>query len=166
MKNKQVIIMVGLPGSGKSTYVKDVLLNTGLNYTVCSSDDIIDAKATELNITNTEAFELCSRKETERAFKEKIWAAIDAGDNIIIDRTNLTEKGRSKMISYFNQRKATNYKKIAIVFDMTDLNMIYKRCEDRFKSTGKYISVATFSGMISRYDEVKINEFDEIINIK
>lgn len=165
VKSKELIIMVGLPGSGKTTYINNVLLKSGKKYTICSTDDLIEAKAKELSIGYEEAFKLYSNKETERAFKEMIWSAIDNGDNIIIDRTNLTLKGRAKMISYFDQRKANDYIKKAVLFDMGDINKIRAQCRQRELLTGKHISDVNFVSMILRYEPPTMNEFDEIIII-
>ena len=165
IKDREVILMVGLPGSGKSTYVNDVLMLNGKKYTICSTDDIIKAKAIEMNIGYEDCFKISSMNQTERLFKEKIWAAIDARENIIIDRTNLTLKGRAKMLSYFDQRKAFDYNRIAVLFDVTDLVKLKERCAQREASTGKIISIKVFDDMVLRYVEPTLDEFDEIIKI-
>lgn len=165
VNSKEVIILIGVPGSGKTTYLKNVLLPKKIDYVVCSTDDLIEEKAAAVGLEYEAGYRQFSMKETEREFKEKIWAAIEDGKNVILDRTNLMLKGRNKMLSYFDMKRPREYKKTAILFDFTDVNKIRVRLQQRFEETGKYISENTLQQMLRQYQEPTTTEFHEIIKL-
>ena len=96
MEQKYCHIMIGLPGSGKSTWIKENVFDK--NTRIISSDNIIESIAKKQGLTYNEAFS----DNIEEATKQ-FWAEIDeatlSGVNIIIDRTNLTVASRRKIIS-------------------------------------------------------------------
>lgn len=84
-------ILVGVPASGKSTLARK------MGLTVFSTDDIITEIASGYGMTYNESF------KDLIGFAEKIfWRGIDMGArqgiDMIIDRTNLSIKSRSKII--------------------------------------------------------------------
>jgi predicted kinase len=163
---KEVIIMVGIPGSGKSTYLNDVLLPKKSDYVICGTDNIFDERAAADGITYDEAYHKYSFKEVERLFKEKIWDAIDAGKSVIIDRTNLSRKSRNKMLSYFDMKAKGEYKKTCVWFQFEGkLDIIRERLKKREMDTGKTISERTLQDMLKQYVEPSKDEFHEIIKV-
>lgn len=161
MKNKEVIIMVGLPGSGKSTYINNLKQNVFYDdYVICSTDQLLENIAADLNISYNEAHANHYTKSIEREFKEEIWSAIKEDKNVIIDRTNLSVKSRNKMLSYFNK----NYKKIAVSFDVTNIEEIKKRITNR--GDHKSIPENILMKLAGSYEIPTLEQFDEIITVK
>ena len=105
-------ILVGIPGSGKSTYRN----NTIKNEVVISSDDIIENIAEDQNITYTEAFEK-NIKRTEKDIMKKALDAFKNNDDIIWDQTNISRKSRKKKIKL---GKKYGYTIIGVVFPIPD----------------------------------------------
>lgn len=156
MNKHEIILLVGLPGSGKSTWVKSYLL-TNPDYVVVSSDDIIDAYAKSVGKTYTEVFsEYMGNAEVE--YNIRLSAAIREGKNIIVDRTNLSPKSRRKITS----KVTKDYKKIAIVFN-TPIEEIKERLIKRENETGKEIPDYVIVTMMNSYIEPSVDEgFSEI----
>lgn len=155
-KSKEIILLVGLPGSGKSTWVKNFLL-THSDYVIVSSDDIIDAYAKSIGKTYTEVFnDFMGNAEVE--YNIKLSTSLREGKNIIVDRTNLTVKARRKILS----KVSKDYKKTAIVFN-TPVDEIKKRLIQRDYEIGKSIPNHIFSSMLENYVAPTSSEgFDEI----
>lgn len=113
---QKVILLVGLPCTGKSTWVSE-------NYTVCdivrypypigrfnttilmSSDDMIDDIARSYNVTYSEAFKTLQKNDQLKDIEQSLMGRFNSFltipkwiGKIIIDRTNLTKKSREKFI--------------------------------------------------------------------
>ena len=81
-------IMIGIPGSGKSSYAKKYLLTNNLVY--LSSDDIrIELYGFEDQTHNTEVFE---------RMKRETLIALQNDFDVVYDATNLSKKRRSDII--------------------------------------------------------------------
>ena len=156
----QAIVLVGLPGSGKSTYVNN-FLKTHPEYVVLSSDSVIERLAKENGMVyNDDAYNLF-RDTAEKEYKFNVGESINKKLNIIVDRTNLTIAARRKILA----RLPKSYKKTALIFDIPreELN---NRLARRELETGKRISHNIVDEMIGFYVIPSLEEgFDEIINI-
>lgn len=154
------ILLIGLPGSGKSTYARNFVMNNS-DYIILSSDNIIERLAKEEGkVYNDEAY-VNYRDIAEREYKCNLGNAINKKLNIIVDRTNQTIAARRKILS----RLPKTYKKTAIIFNVTrdELN---KRLEKRRIETGKEISQQVLDTMVGFYVEPSMDEgFDEIIKV-
>lgn len=87
----KLFIMRGLPGSGKSTFIK----NNIPNPTICSADNFFIDELSQYNFDIKKiglAHAQCRYK-----FKEAIQNGVD---NIVVDNTNLTTKEYSDYIDY------------------------------------------------------------------
>ena len=118
MKTKsrsKLIMMCGLPGSGKSTYAK----NTG--YIVCSSDDIRE----EFGLQH-------SKEDNNRVFQilhRRIKSLLLDGKNVVYDATNISMKQRVgflKSIEHIDCHKTCVF--MAVPYEMC---VIYNNCRER-----------------------------------
>lgn len=100
----QFIMMIGLPGSGKSTVCD------GLEGTILSTDNMIENFATNWGKTYNEVFKDVI-KEFEVAFFKQIEWNVDHERDFIVDRTNLSVKSRARILQMISKR----YKKTAYV---------------------------------------------------
>ena len=106
-------IMIGIPGSGKSSYAKKYLLTNNSVY--LSSDDIrIELYGFEDQTHNDIVFETM-RKRTLNALRE--------GKDVIYDATNLSKKRRSNIISEARKLSA----QINAYLCCTPINIILER---------------------------------------
>lgn len=92
---RELIILVGLPASGKST--KANLLKDG--YVIVSRDSIIESMYPNLNYN--EAYKSADFKEVDKELNNQIDLAAKLADKVVIDMTNLSKKRRKSLINRF-----------------------------------------------------------------
>ena len=95
-----VIVMVGLPGSGKSYLIDKLLSEGGTDWFVYSTDAYIEAMAEQLGSTYTEVFEHYIHEATE-FMNAALEQAIAKGRNVLWDQTNMNSKKRRWITSKF-----------------------------------------------------------------
>jgi predicted kinase len=157
MKNKKpfIKVLIGPPCSGKSTWVKN---NTSPTDVVLSRDAIVLELCPDMNYTD--AFNTCNQKEVDKIFKKRFSDAIMNGDNIIIDKTNLTSTSRKKLLANIPDE----YFKVAVLFDW-DKKELLKRNIERNVKEGKFIPEKVFDDMINSFVPVRDDEgFDKVIS--
>lgn len=141
----KLVIMVGAPASGKSTYVKNNLKD----YKVLSSDEI-----------RKELFgdESCQSNNTlvfntlyERARKYLL-----SGYNIVIDATCINIKERKRTLENF---KDLNIERVAICIN-TPIEICYKQDQKRQRKVGKEVIDYFYSNFKV---PTKEEGFDEVI---
>lgn len=151
-------ILVGLPGSGKSTWA-----NKQKDFEIVSRDAFVDAYANENGITYTEAFELINQPLVNELFYARLTELVKAKKNIIIDRTNLSVKSRKDI---FKRWFPKDYEFHATVFVIPE-NELNRRLTAREASTGKHIPPDVIKKMAAKYESpTKQEGFNKIKYIK
>lgn len=151
----RLIMLVGVPASGKSTWTKEYLNNTTRPTVVISSDNLIDEFAKERGITYDEAFPLVDHKELARKCMHDLRDACAKKQDIIVDRTNMRIKSRRK----FKSSVTKDYAQFAVLF-VTELDEISRRLKDRSVRTGKSIPWHVINSMLETYEAPENGEFD------
>ena len=150
----ELVIMVGLPASGKSTVIKQRYPN----HTVVSSDDTIERLSAAEGMTYDEGFKKFIGRATG-AMKTTFRNAIKEGENIVWDQTNLSTKKRRGII----QQTPEQYRIVAVVFDIPERER-ERRVAQR---PGKTIPDHVMKSMAKSFNPVTKDEgFDEIIEIR
>ena len=160
------IIMVGVSGSGKSTWVK-----SHKEYVVCSTDSVIEQLAQCMGISYTEAFNYIQDKKKfdyiTTKFFEKIHEFILNDKDFVIDRTHLKRNIRISIINELKTFAIENGKHLelfAVSFELPK-NTIFERLKNREK-TGKSIPKDVILEQINSFDIPTIDEgFDAIERI-
>ena len=129
-------MLVGVPASGKSTWVKD---NVG-DCVVISSDNHIEILAEQQGKTYSEVFNEAI-VQASRLMREDLAEALIEKKNIIWDQTNLTEKSRRKKM----KQVPKDYEKIAVFFPTPSEDELKKRLDSR---PGKFIPKGVINNMI------------------
>jgi len=163
IKKKQVLFLVGFPGSGKSTFIKKMKAkNPDFDYVVISNDGVLEKKAAELGLDYNDAYDKISFIDVLRpAYEKELKRAIKHGRNIIIDDTNLKRADRKNALDKF----PNDYKKIAVVFNIPP-DELEKRLKQREERTGKHIPDEAIEKMREYYIIPSKEEgFDKIITI-
>ena len=156
IKDPFVIILVGPPLSGKSTFVKKNYPSTE----VISRDDIVMDVYGSKNYT--EAFKNVNQKDVDRVLHDKFLDIVNNKKNVIIDMTNLSPRTRSRNLNYFSK----DYYKVAVVFPILPDLEYQRRNKKRVEDENKDIPMAIINNMMSSYETpTKSEGFDEIINL-
>ena len=168
----KLYMLVGLPGTGKSTWTDKFKRNyekelahlsfkneTPIDYnlSVISTDDIIQSIAKQHRLTYNQVFDNLTYSFAEKLSHKLARVAFDRNDIVIWDQTNLSYKSRGKKLEMVPK----TYKKTAVSFGIpVDWK---ERLESR---QGKVIPSEVINGMMRSYDPPMLSEgFDEIINI-
>lgn len=133
MNKPQLIILCGLPCSGKSTFLKSSDYD---EYTHLSTDAYIEQVAKLQNKTYNDVWK-DTIKEAAKVFYGMMCIAATTNKNVIIDQTNLTVQTRKLKIDLFKNHEPT------IVFFNTPLELI----KERNCRPGKHIPEYVISSM-------------------
>lgn len=156
--SRTVIILIGLPGSGKSMY-RNEFLKEHTDFKLASLDSLIEREMKTNRCTYSDIFykNKSLLNNLNKEYNSQIQELIHDNSNILCDATNLSVKSRSKKLSSLNKE---SYKK-AIVF-IRSLEDIYKINESRKECKGKYLPRKTIDTMCKTFEVPTYNEFDEI----
>ena len=128
-KRPTVWMLVGVPGSGKSTFVDSQIDNEAdrdESLHIASTDNYIEYIAKSGWKTYNDVFK-DHIKDAEKRMYEGVIDAVKADINIIWDQTNLTRKSRAKKMIMIPD----HYEKIAIVFPTPDEEELKRRLASR-----------------------------------
>jgi len=95
----ELIMLCGIPTSGKSTYVNELLLDYP-DATVLSTDNYIERVARESDKTYNDVFESSIKKAGDHLYRQ-LYRARGEGKVVIWDQTNLTSKVRKEKLKHF-----------------------------------------------------------------
>ena len=129
--------LVGVPGAGKSTWIKNQ--EWARDCVVVSTDEFVEDYARECGSTYSEVFD-DYMPTAVKLMAEKVERARAAGKDIIWDQTSTTECARRKK---FNMLR--DYEHIAVVFETPDLPELKRRLASR---PGKDIPTTVMLQMI------------------
>lgn len=150
------IMLIGAPASGKSTWTKNFLAGNDRHYVILSTDDLVTQMAADIGLNYTQGFQKFIGPATKQ-FNADFSAAIRAGENIIMDRTNMSAQARAK----FLDRLPPQYRKIAVTFQV-DRAELDRRLAARAELEGKEIPDHVVNNMLANYDPPTNREFDVI----
>ena len=149
------IMMVGLPGSGKSTWANYNCSVT--NHVYYSTDAIIEAEANRQKLTYNEIFKDYISIATME-MKSLMNIGVQMGMNIINDQTNLTKRSRAWKIDLARKH---GYKTIAVIIPTPEREIWLRRLDRPGKTIPRNILVS----MARSYEPPTDKEFDKIIYV-
>jgi len=142
-KNSQILILIGAPGSGKSTFAK-YFLRTEENWIRVCRDDFRMMQFSNGNVSDRE----------ENMITNMVNACIESllrkKSNVLIDATNCKKEYINQFINRFENDADISFK----VFDVSK-DELEKRCEQRFNETGKFIPKNVITKYVQQLDSLK-----------
>ena len=144
--NPKFIMMIGAPCSGKSTWINDFIASSSDEWTIASTDAILEEWAAEEGISYSDAFKHISFKKVQSKFNAQVRQSFNQKKNIIWDQTNMTVNSRRKKLSQVPK----DYECRAVVFEI-DRDELTRRGDKRKIETGKEVPVKVIDQMIESY---------------
>ena len=146
----ELVMLCGIPCSGKSTYVNKLLTyEYWENAVVLSTDNYIEEQAKRLGMTYNEVFQDCIDEAT-RQLEMSFVRAKEEGKRIIWDQTNLSIKTRKKKLI-----KVPSIYKRTVVWFQVELEEALKRNETR---EGKFIPESILKRMYHQFEVPTLEE--------
>jgi len=148
--NNTLYITVGLPGSGKSTYVKNFIKDKDIEYLSSDSLRAIYGKSEEDQTVTPLVFGHIKRTVDE---------FLKDGKNVLVDATSVNRKERS---DYINTAKKYGAKVVAIVFKM-DRQGLIDRNKKRGEQGGRVVPDFVIDKMLNKFEEPSYSEGIDVI---
>jgi len=154
----EMIMLVGIPGTGKSTWVNEQDFFNRSNWMVLSTDNFVESVALGEGKTYSDVFNIPGVMiQAEKNLHEGLEYAISRNMNIVWDQTNLTAKTRKRKLD----KIPAHYRKTARVFPVPKTHDAWLNSPER---SGKIIPDKVIANMIASFEQPTIYEgFDEII---
>jgi predicted kinase len=127
MKKLEVLVLIGIPGSGKSTFSKDFVRNNS-DWIRVNRDDFRDM------LKNSQTCENKIEDMITGLVNDVISSSLSRKLNVIVDNTNLKVKYINSIIDTFKYSASINYR----VFDISKDKAI-ERDNNRDKKVGKLV---------------------------
>lgn len=150
MNKPKLILLVGIPGSGKTTYSKEYIKSN--SHTIHLSSDSIRAELygdESIQGNPTEVFSLMQKRAVE---------ALNEGYDVIYDATNITRRDRASIIS------------ICPKFAKIEAHIIWapiETCIERDAARDRTVGKAVIDKMLKRFQAPYYDEgIDEIIIVR
>jgi predicted kinase len=157
LKEPFVIILIGPPLSGKSTWIRDNFPTTE----VISRDETVMEVYGSRNYT--EAFNNVDQKEVDRVLTQKFLDANAAKKNVIVDMTHMASKRRKQNLNYFSN----DYYKLGVIFPILSDDEYVRRNQKRIEEENKDLPMRIVKSMISSYQPIQPDEtFNKVITLK
>jgi predicted kinase len=150
-----IVFLVGLPGTGKSTWVRE-------NYpdaTIISSDNIIEKIAEETNSTYNAVFRTHMKEADKQTFSEFAQAVNDDVETIVVDRTNMSTNSRNRFLSKID---INEHHLMAVVFCAPEKSEWDRRLDGRL---GKTIPWEVIERMADSFEMPSKEEGFDVVQI-
>ena len=157
LKEPFVIILIGPPLSGKTTWIRENFPTTE----VISRDETVMEVYGSRNYT--EAFNNVDQKEVDKVLTQKFLDANVAKKNVIVDMTHMASKRRKQNLNYFSN----DYYKLGVIFPILSDDEYVRRNQKRIEEENKDLPMRIVKSMISSYQPITPDEgFNKVITLK
>ena len=156
LKEPFVIILIGPPLSGKSTWIRENFPTTE----VISRDEIVMEVYGSKNYT--EAFKSVDQKEVDKVLAQRFLDANKEKKNVIVDMTHMASKRRKQNLNYFTD----DYYKLGVIFPILSDDEYVRRNQKRIEQENKDLPMGIVKSMISSYQPITSDEgFNKVISL-
>jgi predicted kinase len=143
--DKSFVMLVGLPGAGKSTMAVEKYA-ADPDAVVITSDTILEGIAADKNITYAQAFAEHMGEANAACFAQAR-EAFAAGKKVVWDQTNLSIDDRARKLALVPD----DYFKTAFAFELSK-DELADRFIARFHETGKAVAPESMDKMAKSYE--------------
>lgn len=159
MTNKQterpsVVVLVGVPASGKTTARERAVASDDMVRYEYSSDDHIDAYAEEVGKTYAEVFKEYSKTAIQLA-DAGLKTALENKQSVLWDQTNMSRKKRKKILDRFPVEYRRECICVLPPYNDTQKEELDRRLKSR---PGKDIPDFVMKSMLDSFDLPSVNE--------
>jgi len=156
LKEPFVIILIGPPLSGKTTWIRNNFPDTE----VISRDEIVMEVYGSRDYDA--AFNNVDQKKVDRVLHQRLVDANAENKNTIVDMTHMTSKRRKQNLDYFSD----DYYKLGVIFPILSEEEYTKRNQKRMAEENKNLPMHIVKRMISQYQPVRTEEgFNKVISL-
>jgi len=156
IKEPFVIILIGPPLSGKSTWIRENFPDTTV---ICRDEILMDVYGSR---NYTEAFKNVDQKEVDRVLHQSLVDANKEKKNVIVDMTHMGSKRRKQNLNYFTN----DYYKLGVIFPILLDEEYVIRNQKRIDEENKNIPMSVIKSMISSYQTISPQEgFNKVISL-
>jgi predicted kinase len=156
IKEPFVIILIGPPLSGKSTWIRENFPDT---HVICRDEILMDVYGSR---NYTEAFKNVDQKEVDRVLNQSLVDASKEKKNVIVDMTHMGSKRRKQNLNYFTN----DYYKLGVIFPILSDEEYFIRNQKRIDEENKNIPMSVIKSMISSYQTISPEEgFKKVISL-
>lgn len=154
----EAVFLIGPPGSGKSTYIKNLKEQPKYKkYAICSTDNYIETIAKIRGKNYHEMFQELIEPALKN-FLEHIDIAIENNVSFFVDRTNCSSEDRKLILD----KIPPHYFKKGVIFHHSR-EELQKRIMKRYETTGKLIEDEVLDRIIAKYEHPSKTEFDVLL---
>ena len=153
-----LVLLIGLPGSGKSAWAAEALARAERPTVVVSTDALVEAQARGAGVSYREAWAAADGRRLERDARAAVRASVEAGCNVIVDRTNLKRATRAR----FLRLAPPGWRREAVLF-APPWPLLCDRLAARAASGGKRVPCGVVLAMAAGYEAPGEGEFDRLI---
>ncbi len=162
-KTPVFIMLCGVPGTGKSTWVKNeatLLADEESNTYTVSSDNLLEMIGDEYDMTYNQLFGDVTYMALERMMYKIAKKLFERNNNVIWDQTNLSVKSRARKLAMVPE----GYYKVAIIFNepVDHLHRLSKRAIAQEKVIPEHV-LANMKRMFVK--PTKAEGFDDVIEV-
>jgi predicted kinase len=156
IKDPFVMLLIGPPLSGKTTWIKNNFPNTE----VISRDELVMEVAQTRDYNK--AFAEVDQKLVDQILQERLLKSAMDEKSVIVDMTNMTIKRRLSTLKYFGD----NFYRIAVIFPILSDEEYQIRNQKRISEENKDLPLRIIKRMISSYQPISKEEgFNKIISV-
>jgi predicted kinase len=157
LKEPFVIILIGPPLSGKTTWIRE---NFPMTKVISRDETVMEVYGSR---NYTEAFNNVDQKEVDRVLTQKFLDANSSKKSVIVDMTHMASKRRKQNLNYFSN----DYYKLGVIFPILSDDEYERRNQKRIEEENKDLPMKIVKSMISSYQPITPDEgFNKVITLK
>jgi len=150
----KLYVLMGQPGSGKSTWVK--------NHAMTEDGVVVSRDAVRFSMVSEDEPYFSKEKQVFKTFVNEINFYLMNGRTVFADATHLTQASRNKLLRNIRWKPAET----SVIWLQTSLNTAINRNAER-KGTRSYVPASDIRRMYASIDPPRFEEgFDKIYIVK